>query len=416
MLEAWKSRAWQVADGLALLAVIGWLGYAALGTNVFGKKPWPDAVVDYRLLYEYSRQIVEQQTYPEKHAYPPPAILFHYATAQLSFPVSAGLYLAVTIAAAFACWWILLRMLRLNGRPGSFVLVLVALTASSSSFSWDLKSQNCNVIFLLAVLVGANFLASGRALGAGFWLAFSFSLKLFSVLLIPYLLWRGDRRALLWTMAFMAMLWVVLPACVFGWTGAIEVYGSWLEQMNAVSTSHVDASHPVLISLLNSADWLSGHDVQATSLIVNSFRIVWLVVCLAGLIASRLRIDVPGDAFGLLADISVLILAPIAVSPYLEPYHTVPFAIPALLLLHAATDIRQHTGLRLLAVLLFASIVVLSALPAPWEIRGLTVNLKLLVGTGGVVAVAWLRRPREVIQKRRFFFAGSSSAVAQPAA
>jgi Glycosyltransferase family 87 len=188
MNETWKSRAWRFADGLAYFAIVVWTLYAALGTNVFGQKPWPETMVDYQLLYSYSWEIVEKRTYSDHHAYPPSAIVMHYSTAQFPYQMSAVLYLAMTILAALACWWILLRMLELDRRPGGGLLAVAALVYANYYFLWDLQSQNCNLIFLVAVLLSANYLARSRPLLAGFWLSFSFSLKLFSLFLIPYLL------------------------------------------------------------------------------------------------------------------------------------------------------------------------------------------------------------------------------------
>jgi hypothetical protein len=393
MNETWMSRAGRLANGFAVLAVIGWTFYAALGKNVFGATPWPDTMVDYRLLYDYSRQIVSQRTYPDHHAYPPSGIILHYATAQFPFPVSAALYLALTISAALGCWWVLFRMLRLERRPGGAVLILLALVASNYYFLWDLTSQNCNLLFLLSVLLGAKYLAEGRPMGAGFWLALSVSLKLFSVFLIPYLLWRGERRAFAWALVFAAFFWALLPLLVFGPSGTIEVYGNWLEQLKTVSTNQAETSHPILISLYNSAAWLSDRGWPGSGLLVNSFRVLWLSLGLAAMAASRTRAKPPGDAFGILTDIGILLLAPIAVSPYLEPYHAVPFAIPSILLLDAASDSHQTTRLRWLALSLFAATLLLAAIPTPWGIRGVMVNFRLFAATAGAIAVAWIRLP-----------------------
>jgi hypothetical protein len=386
-----QSRPARLVDVIALLAVIGWTCYAALGTNVFGKKPWPHALVDYHYLYDFSRDIVAHKIYPRNHAYPPSGIILHYLTAQFPFPVSAALFLALTMASALACWWLLLRTMELP-RLGAFVLVALALAASSYYFLWDLKSQNCNMIFLLSVLLCARYLIQGRPCGAGFWLAFSFSLKLFSVLIIPYLLWRGQRRAFLWTLAFVAVFWIVLPVFVFGGAGTIEVYQNWLERLAQVSADRVDLDHSILISLHNSAYWLSDGIEPVNSLIINAIRAAWLVLMLIGLARTRCREESPRDAFGLLADVSLLLLAPIAISPYLEPYHPVAVAIPALLLLQTISDGRQRVSLRWLALALFLAALASSKVPCDWGVRGLMVNLHLLLATGGAAAIAWRRQ------------------------
>lgn len=395
MDEARRERIGRAADRVAVLAAVGLTGYAALGTNVFGKTPWPETMVDYHLLYELSRHVVAHNAYPPGYPYPPPAVLLHYATAQFPFPVSAALYLVLTMAAALACWWVLLRLLRLERRPGGTAVGLLALVPSAYYFVWDLKSQNCNILFLLALLLGVYSLAGGRPRRAGFWLALSVSLKLFSGLLIPYVLWTGQRRAFAWALAFLGLFWVVLPVLVFGYPGAVEVYGSWLEQMRTVAADRADWSHPILISLHNSAAWLAAHRGPAAAFTLNAVRAAWLGLALAALAASWRRASAPGDAFGLLADVGLLTLAPIALSPYLEPYHPVPIAIPAALLA-AAADRRQHPRLRLVAVSFLAATCAVGWCPKPWQLRGLVVNACLLLAIAGAVAVAWLRRPAAV--------------------
>jgi hypothetical protein len=385
----WK----RLADRLALLALIGWIGYAALGTNVFGERPWPDGVVDYHLLYDYSKQVVAQKTFPPKYAYPPSAVILQYGSAQFPFAVSAALYLALTIVSALASWWILLRLLGLDHQPGKTALGLLALVPVSSCFSWDLKSQNCNVLFLVTVLLGIQCLVKNRPRRAGFWLALSVSLKLFPVLLLPYLLASGRCRACAWMLGFLGVFWIVLPLYVFGPSGTIEVYDHWGDQMRDVSRSQVDFNHPILISLQNSAHWWAAHHGPSRELSVNMIRSAWLGLGFAGLLAFWRRRNVQDNVFGILADVSLLLLGPIALSPYLEPYHPVPMAIPAMLLLAAVGDSQQRAGIRSLALAFFVAACAMRLVPSPWAMRGLMMNLCLLLMVGGVMAVAWLRRP-----------------------
>ncbi|HZT78890.1 MAG TPA: glycosyltransferase family 87 protein [Gemmataceae bacterium] len=384
-------RARWMADRLALLALAAWVGADLLGKTVFGATPWPDSVVDYRLLYDYSRHVVAAKAYPPHYPYPPSAVVLHYASALFSFPVSAGLWMAGTAAAALGCWWVLARMLGLDRRPGLLALLLLAHAASAYFFQWDLRSQNCNLVFLAALLFGLRALQRQRPAAAGWWLALSFSLKLFSVLVIPYLLWSGRRKELGWTLAFLAVFWVGLPAALFTPEGMCRAYADWFRQMEEASNQRLNDGHPILISLRGSAERAVG-DRGAAGLVENGVRGLWLAVMAGAWGASRRRAD-RGDIFGLLTDVSVLTLAPIALSPYLEPYHPVPFAIPALLLLHAAADRRQTWRVRLLAAGLFAASVGVALVPHGWEVRGLVVNAKLLLAVGGGVAVAWLRRP-----------------------
>ena len=234
--------------------------------------------------------------------------------------------------------------------------------------------------------------ARATTVRGGLWIAFSFSLKLFSLLLIPYLLWSGRRRAFAWTCVFLTVFWVALPSLVLGPDGSRVVYADWLGRFRHAINLPPNVDHPILISLHRSAAWLAGGDPRVAGLILNAFRALWVGIIAGSWMVSRQR-RVATDAFGLLADVSLLVLAPVAVSPYLEPYHVVAFIVPSLLLVLTAVDSAQVARLRVLAALIFAASIGVAWIPAEWELRGLIVNVKLLLGVGGVALITALRRP-----------------------
>jgi hypothetical protein len=374
---------------VSIISVVGltvWIAVDLFGRNLFGGAAWPDSFIDYRLLYDYSRLVVRTHAYPADYPYPPPAVVLQYVSALPPFAVSAALWAGLCGVTALGCWLGLARLLRLDFDGGAYALLPLAHLSCSYFFQWDLRSGNCNLVFLALLLLGVHSLQRDRQRSAGFWFALAFSLKLFSVLVIPYLLWKGRRRAFAWTLAFACALWLLLPALVFG-DGLVEVYAAWLGRFTHAVGRSADPNHPILTSLPRAADFLAGAGAPA---IVNGVRGLWLVLGLLGWWASaRRRSD---DTYSLLGDVSLLTLAPIAVSPYLEPYHPVPFAIPALMLLRTLADREQLTRTRLLALIAFAAAVAVAKLPLCWEVRGLLLNAKLLLGVSGVVLVACLRR------------------------
>jgi hypothetical protein len=383
---AW-SRTGRTLDVLAVAGVVLWL-VQAVSRLFLGAVPWPQSVVDYTILYQASRQVIATGTYPPGYPYPPSAVVLHYTSALFPFPVSAALWLVVTLLATLACWFILAGLLELPRHPGRLSVLLPAMAATASFIVWDLRSQNCNMVFLAALLFGVDNLHKGRPRSAGFCLALSFSLKLFSVLSLPYLLWTGRRRELAWTLGFILLFWLVFPAVLLGVEGTVRAYGGWLREMEEASDPQRLLNHPIVISLHASAARLAGGDAWRAGLVLNAVRGLWLATFLAAWALSRGR---KGGAYGLLTDVSVLTLAPVAVSPYLEPYHAVPFAVPALLLLHGATDGTRPRSQRLFGVVLFAVVLVVGLVPVDWRLRGLMVNLKLLLAVVGIVFLARVR-------------------------
>jgi hypothetical protein len=298
--------------------------------------------------------------------------------------------MALSAASAVVCWWLLIKMLRLRETPGALVLIPVAYAFSSYFFGWDLSQQNSNVVFLAITIVGLYYLNESRPIPAALAIVLSVSLKLYSFLLIPYLLLTRRFRAFAWTMIFFAIFWLLLPAAVFGLSGSAGVYHGWFQQLRQSAGFPVNQPHPVLISLARSAYHLEPNNPFKAAAIVNAFRVAWLALLIVACTSAARRPKNSTSAFALLSDASLLILAPVALSPYLEPYHPVAAAITGLLLLVAAADPRQPRSLRIFAAACFFAALVIVIIPSPWEIRGLVVNLKLLIAVTGTVTLVAL--------------------------
>lgn len=367
------------------IALVGWIGYSAMGTNVFGRQPWPNTMVDYRLLYDYSRQVVTTQIYPTKYAYPPPAVVMQYATTAVDFPIAAAVYLGVNMVAVLASFALLRSMLKLQ----SWFLTFLAFVVVAPFFNWELRSQNCNGIFVLTLLLAVRGMLKNHAISTGGFLALSVALKLFSIFVVPYLLWTRQWRAFVCFGISTVLLWYVMPTIVFGSDNLDAVYSAWLGQMADNAKHDVDFIHPILISLQNSAYWLSNGNTVNASWIVRGVWLAWLVLGLMGAWSSWIRPSRDHD--GILADVSLLVLGPISLSPYLETYHPVVGVIPAMLLISVASRASLRFRIRAVASLFFTAGLVLSVWPTPWQARGLWVNLDMFLLVGGSVLVAHLK-------------------------
>lgn len=384
----------RITNTLALCALVGWIGVDLLGKNVFGDRPWPDAVIDYRLIYDYSRHLLDTHRYPPVFPHPPAAALIQGATTQFPYPVSAAIWVALTGIVAISGYAVLLRMLRRDGRPHGWSLALLAHAAAAYFMQWELRSLNCNLVFLFSLILAVASLRSGRSFWTGFWFAISISLKLYPILAMPYLLWTRERRAFAWALGWLAVLWVALPVAVFG-RDTVVVYTDWIEQITRAIDPLTHAPHPILISLQSAATWISGGSAALAAAIVWSVRSAWLLA-IAGVFLSARRQTTPADSARLLADIALLTLAPIAVSPYLEPYHAVPFVMPAIVLIAIAADPARTYQSRLTAGILFAIALAIVPSLGPWAARGLIVNAKLFVAAVGAVAIT--RRSTKLVE------------------
>jgi hypothetical protein len=380
-------RRWDV---LAVVGLLGWLVFDLTARPVFGSVPWPQSVVDFRLLYDASQYVADTHEYPAHwpYPYPPPAAAIHAATAALPFGVSAALWLALSGLAAGASYFALARTLDLNRQPGLLVVLPLAHVVVAYYFQWDMRSVNCNLLVLAAVLFGCRALAGDRERSAGFWFAASVALKVFPVLVLPYLAWTGRRRALAWAAAFSVAFWLLLPLVAFG-GGFADVFEGWAGELMRATDPVRKQLHPILISLGKAADHVAGGNPVVARATVSGVCALWIALGLFGAVVSRTKR--PHDGASILAHVSLLVLGPVAVNPYLEPYHLVPLVVPAVLLLVVAADGARRVRVRVFAVIGFLFGLAILKASSPWPLRGLLVNAQALVLCGTAV---WATRAR----------------------
>lgn len=388
-MQTGYERVWRRWDVVAVVGLVVWLLIDLTGRTVFGSVPWPESAVDYRIMYDASRLVVETHQYPTGYPYPPPAVAVHAASAVFPFPVSAAVWLALTGLAAGACYLTLARVLGLHRRPGLLVLLPLAHLVVAYYFQWDMRSVNCNLIVLAAVLFGCAALAAGRDTAAGFWFAASIALKMFPVLVLPYLAWTRRWRALAWAAVFSFVFWVVVPAAVYGSDSFRAVYAGWVGELTRATDPGTKDNHPILISLDKAARHAASGDAALAQGIALAVCAAWVIVGLAGAAACWGKRE--RDAVSIFVHVSLLVLGPVAVNPYLEAYHLVPLVVPALVLLVVAADPRRPVPVRVVAAVGFALGIVARKVYGPWPLRGLVVNAQALILCGTAVWVTWAR-------------------------
>jgi hypothetical protein len=379
------ARRW---DRLAMVGLMGWLLFDLVSRSLLGAVPWPQSVVDYRIMYDASQRVVATHSYPGFYPYPPPAVALQAATAVFPFPVSASFWLALTGVAAGACYLTLARILGLQYRPGSLGLLLLAHAAVATYFQWDLRSMNCNTIVLATVLFGCAALVAKRDRAAGFWFALAIALKVYPVLLLPYLAWVRRWRAFGWAAGFSIVLWLIVPAVLFGPTAWRDVYHSWFGELSGTMDPELMHSHPILISLHKAATHVAGGDAAAKAIVL-SVAALWIFVGLAGAFACWGGRECDGAR--ILTHVSLLIVGPVAMSPYLEMYHLVPLVVPAVVLLAVAADSARFTRVRVVSAIGFLMGLAIMIASSPWPLRGFGVNAQALVLCITAVWATWER-------------------------
>jgi hypothetical protein len=362
---------------------------------------------DAEQIYRLSNWIAEHGDYPARlwldnllivFPYPPPTPLM-FAALGAAGPNWFLLVWITMIAAAFV-WSIKVCFLSEPAeiRRSGLLVGMVGLLIAGSPVSWDLRFGNSNLIWLGAVLLGYAHVRK-RPILAGFCVGVSVALKLYSGLLIGWLLLYRAKAAFM-AIGVTICLWLLLPVAMFGPSGAVTLYNGWLEQLRIVSGYWVYDTVPetgqAVTTLRRAAIVITGAGPAAASTewLVRAFYAAWTALILGyGWRAWRAGIGaMPSRA--MLADWLVLLLFPLPFSPWLEPYHAVPMLPAAVLLVAVAVDQNVSTRGRAAAAFALVAVLLLRVFFDQILMRGLSMLAQFAFV---VVALALLRR--EFLQK-----------------
>jgi hypothetical protein len=283
-----------------------------------------------------------------------------------------------------------------DARSAWLVIGTIGMLLASSPISWDLRNANSNLVYLGLVMAGYAAQVRMPVL-AGALIGLSFSLKLYSALLLPWLLVQGHRRALGAAVATIALLWIVLPVALFGPAGTERLYAGWSDQLRIISDPSVHAAlaaregGPPLVTLQRAIVNTTGTAFQSatTRVYLSILLSIWVAVllwyawrCHSG----GFRVAAPSRAA--LADWVVLLLAPLPFSPWLEPYHCVGMFVAVLMCAVVALDDNVQRGDRIAALVAAATPLLFMIVKVPFAVRGFGLLAQFLVF---VIVLGYLR-------------------------
>jgi hypothetical protein len=353
---------------------------------------------DAEILFDYSQSIIAQMDYPVGGIFPysPSAVLIlHGLGAGGPTPFMAAWY-ALMIAGLLSAMRGSFVQESQDARSAWLVIGTIGMLLASSPISWDLRNANSNLVYLGLVMAGYAAQVRMPVL-AGALIGLSFSLKLYSALLLPWLLVQGHRRALGAAVATIALLWIVLPVALFGPAGTERLYAGWSDQLRIISDPSVHAAlaaregGPPLVTLQRAIVNTTGTAFQSatTRVYLSILLSIWVAVllwyawrCHSG----GFRVAAPSRAA--LADWVVLLLAPLPFSPWLEPYHCVGMFVAVLMCAVVALDDNVQRGDRIAALVAAATPLLFMIVKVPFAVRGFGLLAQFLVF---VIVLGYLR-------------------------
>ena len=213
----------EVLRSLDRLDGVVFLGYVQVG----------EAVLQHKNRYGYGLTLI--------NTWPP---FFHFVGAALALLSRASLLGALLLwqAAGVAAIWGTLKLcaklllpdgdtLAFWPRDGRLSLVslgvLVPFAMTLRLFQEHVQHTQINVQVLFLSLLAFHLFLRGRWVWGAWWLALAVSIKALPILLVLYLVYKRQWRAVAWTAAFLVVLNAALPAAVFGPGHALADFHRW---------------------------------------------------------------------------------------------------------------------------------------------------------------------------------------------
>jgi hypothetical protein len=370
-------------------------------------------------LFYQAKQIFALHSYPQDtiFPYPPSAVIIVRSLGLGGAAVFMGVWCLLITAALIAIIRASLAQEVPALRQAWVAIGLVAVVLTDSPVSWDLRNVNSNLIYLGLVMAGYALLGSLPVI-AGIMIGLSVSLKLYSGLLLIWLIVNREIRAAAGATVTIVLFWVLLPICFFGLQGTEHLYEGWFGQLRAIAAPALHDSlaksnvGPPLVTVQQAVAFLTGGSFASdtTLKVVSLLWVAWLSALLLYCVRwyrSAFPAQTPSRA--ILADWVVLLVAPLPFSIWLEPYHLVPFLVAALLALAVVMDESMLRADRFAALGILTVFLLFLLFKVPFEVRGLGILAELFV----LAFVLAFMRPRFGGPVRQFGLA--SSTVAEPA-
>ena len=333
--ESASSRGWVETLSAVLLSTLV-LIFVIQGAVDFEKGEF-NRSGDHHLNAQSSQKAWRAGVYPDELYYPPPGVILRVFLSQLGEPAAGLVWMLIILASLAFSLRTLLMLTHSNQNSRPWLTCALSLLVVSWYVQWDIRAINYNLVFLALLLASFRTLRARQMGWAGFWLASSITLKLYSALIFPYWLWRRHYRASFIALASLLAYFVVLPVVVLGPGSAWSLTLSWLDVVR--STAQIGFVHEY-VAYKTSLRWtlatlLGDWGVQSAApafWIARCFEWGWFgfVVFWIGRARFVPNLSVRPDRS--LVDASLLLMSALLMSPLLQPHQGAILLLPAFIL------------------------------------------------------------------------------------
>ncbi|MDR3569593.1 MAG: glycosyltransferase family 87 protein [Syntrophobacteraceae bacterium] len=335
----------EIADTIVLVALVVWSLFTLWRASSFPGRPFGG---DYGLNLEQTLQVIDLHTFPYGFVYPLPCILLRYFLFKAAGNYGGVIWVfSIALAFAFSVRFLLAELYTGDGRV-TYLYFLLAFLPVAYYIQLDMTMLNCNLIVLSLVLLSMLCLKKEGWFLSGLFLSLGIALKLYPIVIVPYLLFRKKFRAAIFTLLWSAVFFVLIPVIALGSFCFIELTGKWLQAVSSIGApdflvnlqAHKISMHYAILSLLAHGDpiHLSARGMYEAKRIT-----FWLKLLVAGsgliyLVFDLRKPCLKVESYHILFSTVLVLSASLLFSDLLQPHHGVVLLGCSMIMVNAALN------------------------------------------------------------------------------
>jgi hypothetical protein len=355
----------------------GYAIYVLMLGKLFAASVTPPWYRDIGILWDLADYTISHSAYPAGYYFPPSNAIIVYLYGLLDRDLAFRLYLVIQVVAVAMAIWAWMRLTETMDRPPRLPVVLTALLSSFVYVHMEFHMHNLNAVTF--ALVSLSLAYPRRIAASSGCYALALAVKPYSsVLIAPWMAWRGERAWAASAFAWLLGFYVILPAVWFGPPKAVRLYGEWLTEVFQAATNDDPNQTSVRagVAALTGLAW----DDPRLYWAVLALQAIWLGALAAFFLLVRQR---RGYRAAAQCEAAAILLAGQPLGGLQQPARGIVLLAPTLLIASAIFAPAQARGSRIaLIAVLFAMGVLAQLVPLGPIFFLLTVPVCLLALLG----------------------------------
>lgn len=325
---------------VAIVGFFAWYGiYILMLGKLFSPSVAPQWYRDLGILWDLADYTVRSGHYlVGQYFFPPSNAILAHVYGLMDRDIAFRLYLVAGLAAVAVTIWGWSRFIGIAADPSLAPIILVAFLASHFYVAFELSMHNTNAVTLALVSLALTF--QRRPIFSSGCYAFALAIKPYSsVLIVPWMAWRGNWRWVAGALGWLVLWFGVVPAIWFGVSTNVELYREWLASMFAIAANNGDPNQLSIRAGLAALTHWDIADPRAAQLAI-VLQAAWIVALAAFFLPTLMRRQA-GSGVAAACEVAAILMIGLPLGDHQQPARAIVLLTATLLIAAAVFDDRN---------------------------------------------------------------------------